>query len=1139
MATAPRATPEQLLASNPSVSAWVTASAGAGKTHVLTDRLLRLLLAGNAPERMLCLTFTKAAAAEMYNRLHERLGAWAVANDAWLGEQIANLSGQPADGVDLADARRLFTRVLEAPGGLKIQTIHGFCESLLRRFPVEAGIAPHFQVMDERDAGQLLALAQDRVLADAAAEHGDLIDAVAALANQDQFQALMTQLMSDRNRLHRFLAGHGGDAARAAAAVPRLLGLEAGEDEAAILASACDDAAFDVSALHRTAVTMQQHGVRDQARAATILHWLAEPARRVAGFDSYLAAFFTEKGQGTPFADVASKATQAAQADAAEILQAESARLAAVRARRRTAQTAAATAALVRLGAALLQAYEAEKQQQARLDYDDLILFAQALLTERSAAAWVLFKLDGGIDHILLDEAQDTNREQWQVVQSVADEFFAGEGARAGDRTIFAVGDVKQSIYSFQRADPQAFAEMRDYFAQRVQDAGQVWRTTPLQRSYRSVEAVLQAVDVIFADADARDGLSADETEIRHISERAGQAGLVEIWPTEQPRRDVADSENDETWQPPLEQQPEDAPAQRLASRIGAQIETWLKTHEPLVARGRPVTAGDVLILVQKRAPFVEVMVRELKQRGIAVAGVDRMVLTEQLAVMDLMVLGQFLLLPEDDLALATVLKSPLVGFDDALLFELAWGRDGNLWQALQRRQGEQPMFAAAHRQLAELLGRVDRLRPFELYADLLGRGGGRHRMLARLGPDAEDPIDEFLDLALAYERENAPSLQGFLHWLQAATTVIKRDMEPRRDEVRVMTVHGAKGLQAPIVFLADTCRVPDEDRLLYWVDGVTGSMPVWRPQRESEAPAWAQARAAARRRTVQEYRRLFYVALTRAADRLYVCGFEGQRARRPDCWYELAWNALDADPDSQQITMPWGNTGLRLVSPQRVATPAPETAPPGAAASSLPAWARAPAPAEPVPPTPLAPSRPTEDDPAVASPLGDDGRTRFRRGQLVHQLLQWLPELPTEARATAARRFLARAGHALPPEEQTEICAQVLAVLDDPAFAALFGPGSRAEVAVSGVVGDRAISGQIDRLVVGDSTVLVVDYKSNRPPPSTSADVAPAYLRQLAAYRALLGEIYPDKSIHCALLWTAVPALMAIPDGLLEAGKP
>ncbi|MDP6567849.1 MAG: double-strand break repair helicase AddA [Alphaproteobacteria bacterium] len=1123
----------QYNATDPDASAWVAASAGTGKTHLLTDRVLRLLLAGCRPEAILCLTFTKAAAAELANRLNERLGEWAVAADDDLRDRLGALTGRPPTGDDLDLARRLFARVLDTPGGLKVQTIHSFCEALLRRFPLEADLAPHFQVMDERQAAEVLQGALDRVLAADTELPDPLVARLTALVDQQTFAELMAALSRERGRLRRLLGDPGG-VDGLLAELRRTLGLIDDEDEASILAAAAAEPTFDGDGLRRVAAAMVVGGKTDQRRGQAIADWLSASERRVEGFDDYLGGFFTKDGQGTPFAKLLSKATAAALPEGEDILRAEIARLEAVRERRKAAGVAAATDALLRLGAVLIETYEADKRRQALLDYDDLVLNAHDLLLGRAATAWVLYKLDGGLDHILIDEAQDTNPEQWGVIWALAEEFFAGEGAREDNRTLFAVGDVKQSIYSFQRADPIAFQTMREHFSDRIAAAKRLWRPVELVRSYRSTPKVLEAVDAIFADPAASDGLDPDAAEIRHIPERRDDGGLVEIWPTEQPR----EAEEVAAWAPPVEQHRADSPVERLADRIAGRISRWLARGEVLEARGRPITPGDILILVQRRAPLVEAMVRALKRRRVAVAGIDRMVLTEQLPIMDLIALGKFLLLPDDDLNLAELLKSPLFGLDDGALFALAHERKGHLWQALAEHRRDDPAFAAAHEELAELLSRADFTPPFELYARLLGADGGRHRILGRLGPDANDPIDEFLDLALRYEAERAPSLQGFLHWLEMAETEVKRDQEQRRDEVRVMTVHGAKGLQAPIVFLADTVRVPTRTPVLLWPDEIAGEgAPLWAPFRDMEEAVADRARRQAIRERDQEYRRLFYVALTRAADRLYICGFEGKRGRPEGCWHDLAWRALAgiAEPFSHES----GEGGLRLAEPPRRSPSAAEAADGLPPAGPPPDWlGRAPAP-EPTPPRPLAPSRPDGEGPAVRSPLADDGRRRHQRGLHIHRLLQSLPDLPENERETAAGRYLALPAHGLEAAQVAEILAETLAVLADPGFRAIFGPGSRAEVALSGLLAGRAVTGQVDRLLVADSEVLVVDYKSNRPAPTEVTEVSSVYVRQMAVYDALLRRIYPEKTIRCALLWTDGPRLMPLAAGILAAHAP
>ena len=1140
-----RATEYQRLAADPGVSAWVTASAGTGKTHVLTDRVLRLLLMDCRPERILCLTFTKAAAAEMANRLHQRLGVWAVAGDAELAQALMDLTGSPADADGLKLARRLFARVLDTPGGLKVQTIHSFCEALLRRFPLETRLPPHFKVMEERQAAEILAAALEEVLERDAGEPAPLVAELTALVDQQTFSGLMAALSADRGRLQRLLDRPGGIDGLLRQ-VRRTLGLSDGEDEAAILGAAAADG-FDGPALLRVAGQMLAGGKVEGRHGQAIADWLAAPAAdRVKRFDAYLGAFFTESGEGGRYAKPLTKKTLAAMPDGMDILERECDRLEAVRERRNAARVAAATELLLRLGARLIAAYASEKQRQALLDYDDLVLKAGHLLSEGTSTDWVLYKLDGGLDHILIDEAQDTNPEQWQVVQVLADEFFAGDGAyedgddspMATGRTLFAVGDVKQSIYSFQRADPAAFQAMRDHFAVRVAAAKRRWQPVELALSFRSTPAVLEAVDAIFADPLARDGLIFENHEaIRHIPNRAGEAGLVEIWPTEQPRG----AEGQSAWEMPARQLYQDSPVARLTERIAAQIEQWLTQGEMLQSRGRPIGAGDILILVQRRATFVETMVRALKRRGIPVAGVDRMILTEQLAVMDLIALGRFLLLPEDDLNLAVVLKGPLIGWDDEQLFDLAYGRDGTLWAALRARPDDD-----AYRILAELLVQVDFQPPFELYAELLGAGGGRRRILARLGPDANDPINEFLDSALSYERDHAPSLQGFLHWLERGETQIKRDLEQGQDQVRVMTVHGAKGLEAPIVFLADTVRVPDKTPALLWPTGGIGGdsggtaaaapAPLWAPVRAMEESVMQQARGDAEVAQDREYRRLFYVALTRAADRLYICGFEGKAGRKAHCWYDMAWRALAALPE---ITKPAElEGGLRLSSAQIKEPPAAEAIV-RPVQVDLPGWAKRPAPLEPVPPRPLAPSRPEEAEAGVVSPLAHDGQARYRRGNHIHRLLQTLPDLDEARREAAAARYLALPAHVLEPEQQAEILAETLAVLRHPDFAPIFGPGSQAEVPLTALLSGRVVSGQVDRLLIGDSEILVIDYKSNRPPPDKVENIDILYLRQLASYRAALIEIYPDKPVRCALLWTDGPNLMVVDGAILSVHAP
>jgi ATP-dependent helicase/nuclease subunit A len=1137
-------------ATDPTASVWVAASAGTGKTKVLTDRVLRLLLTGTAPERILCLTFTKAAAAEMNIRLARELGKWAAVDEEGLVAGLVTLLGRQPDDEQRRLARRLFARVLDTPGGMTIVTLHAFCQSLLGRFPIEAGVAPHFAVVDERDQRELLRAARDEMLT-AARRDTHLAEALGEITrhlNEAGFADLLAALTADRSRLQRFLHRQGENAA---AAVRSALGVADGETADGILLAACTDDAFDGAGLRRVIDTLAQGSKTDIERAAAIAAWVAlDPDGRAAGFADYAAAFLTEDDHlPRPKQRLLTNGVSKKAPWAQEVLEAEAERLRRTELRRRAAAIAAATTALVEVGADLLRRYERLKNGRALLDFEDLITKTADLLESDGGASWVLFKLDGGIDHVLIDEAQDTSPEQWRIVRALAGEFFVGEGGRREDRTVFAVGDVKQSIFSFQGADPQAFLDSRAWFGARIAAAGHTWRPLDLSVSFRSTRAVLAAVDAVFARPEAAAGVVFDGQDIEHRAWRQRAGGVVEVWPAIEPRTTDAPP----PWRPPVDPAPADSPEGRLARVVARRIRAMIADKEFLPSHGRPIRAGDTMVLVRRRGPFVEELVRTLKDLSVRVAGVDRMVITDQMAVMDLMALGRFVLLPEDDLTLATVLKSPLIGLDEDQLFHVCSGRGDRepVWRALRRRaERDGEPYASAYRSLADLLAIADAVPPFDFFSHVLGPLGGRRRLLARLGPDAEDPIAEFINLALAYERAHPPSLQGFLTWVETTAVEIKRDLEHGdRDAVRVLTVHGAKGLQAPIVILPDTMQVPRTTSRLVWTSDGDGGVPLWVAKVAMGEEVAGQARRRVEAKQLDEHRRLLYVAMTRAQDRLIVCGWATRKATPDGCWYRLIRAAFkNPSPgfDVETVDDPFlegdgeadGSSVLRISCPQE--EPKPEEAEPArATAEPLPAWATVPPADEPAPPRLLVPSRPDDAEPAVRSPLAADDGAGYRRGRLIHRLLQSLPELPPAERRRAAADWLALPAHGLAAAARAEIADEVLAVLNDPACADAFADGSRAEVPISGVVGDRVVAGQVDRLVVTPTTVTVVDYKTDRTPPADAAAVPAVYLRQMAAYRAALGAVWPDRRVRCVLLWTDGPRLMPLDDALLDAHDP
>jgi ATP-dependent helicase/nuclease subunit A len=1143
MTAAPKLTPQDI-AAHPENSAWVAASAGTGKTHVLTTRVLRLMLAGTLPDRILCLTYTRAAAAEMANRIQNRLRRWATCTDEALDQELRALHVTPtADS--RTRARQLFAQVLDMPGGLKIVTIHAFCQALLARFPLEAALPPHFETMDDRSAAEAVQEASDHLLLAAGGDDA-LMPALSRIArrlSEFSFPELLGELQGRRGALERLKRAHQVREGLTVA-IRRALGLGADETAATVRAGLCEDTHNALADMRSLAAAYAQGTESEQRRGDMLARWLAAtPAQRQETLDDYADVFLTKAGEPRKADRLVTKGTLKRLPNALDIFVTEQFRLAAGYDKLRLIEVADNSAAVLALAFAFLDVYDDEKRRRAVLDYDDLILATLNLLATPDIAPWVLYKLDGGLDHVLVDEAQDTNPEQWRVIKFIADEFFSGWGARDDVvRTVFAVGDVKQSIYSFQGAEPEEFHAARDHFKVRADAVDAIFVEPTLDVSFRSTDAVLTFVDEVFTDDNLKRGLL--ELKYRgHGVQRQGDAGLVELWPPEEPD----EAEEVDGWVLPFAADKSIGPEARLARRMARTIAGWLASGEILPSAGRPIRAGDILVLVRRRTAFDQLLISALKSLGVPVAGADRMVVTDSIAVMDLMALAQTALLPDDDLTLATVLKSPLVGLDEDALYDLAHDRgDKSLWRSLAAKASARAEYDAAYRYLSRVLARADFMPPFEFFSTLLtetdAQGiSGRQRIFARLGEEAGDPLDEFLALALQYEAVNTPSLQGFLHWLAVRPAEIKRDGEQARDEVRIMTVHGAKGLEAPIVFLPDTCGQPRDGSRLLWLGHPSGDalLPIWPGKSDNERGPCATARQRQKMKSQAEQARLLYVALTRASDRLYICGWTGTKGKAKDCWYEYLEAAFARLPGVVEVEGADGPV-RRYETPQRrpvaaargpVAVKTPE---------GLPDWARRLPPTEPSPVRPLAPSRMAEAEPAVASPLtaaeaATRAAVRFRRGTLIHRLLELLPDLPPAARAEAGRRFLAQPAHNLDGAAIDALVAEVLTVLNDPAFAALFAPGSRAEVPVTGLLGTTPVTGQIDRLAVTDDAVLVVDYKTNRPPPAAVADTPRAYVRQMAAYRRLLQDLYPGRLVRCALLWTDAPRLMELPAAMLD----
>ncbi|GLS86235.1 double-strand break repair helicase AddA [Cypionkella aquatica] len=1092
------ASERQIQASNPADTVWLSANAGSGKTRVLTDRVARLLLRGVEPQHILCLTYTKAAATEMQNRLFRRLGEWAMKPDADLHRALADLGDETRHAAGaLAKARQLFARAIETPGGLRIQTIHSFCATLLRRFPLEAGVSPQFTELDDR-AARLL---RENIIEEMAEFRApEVMAEVARAYTGEDFTALMEQVSAKRAGFSKLLTG---------AQTRALFNVPSTETSETLLADVL--LGYESDLIANILPALQNGGANDNKTAAKLSALdLGNPnlATLSALEDTLLFGDKTKTPYGAKIGTLPTKPTQKLIGNHLPQLDALMLRVEAARPRRIALQAAQKTAILHRFAASFLPLYEAAKAARGFLDFDDLITRAKGLLTDPSVAAWVLFRLDGGIDHILVDEAQDTSPDQWRVIELLAAEFTAGQGTRDETRTLFVVGDKKQSIYSFQGADVAAFDEKQAEFQAKFRAAQKNFVRLDLEYSFRSSTAVLRVVDETFADRFPK----AMGDSVHHLAFKSDLAGRVDLWPLLEKSEDP----KDENWEDPVDLISETHHSARLAEKIAQHIKGLIDagTQIPTDAGPRPLHAGDVLILVQRRSALFSEIIRACKKADLPIAGADRLKLGAELAVKDLAALLSFLATQDDDLSLAALLRSPLCGWTEAELYALAHPRKGYLWEALRDSISHPETLEMLH----DLRDQADFLRPYDLIERALTRHDGRRRLLTRLGPEAEDGIDEFLSQALAFERTEIPSLTGFLIWLETDEIEVKRQMDSEGHRIRVMTVHGAKGLEAPLVILPDTCdRSPQDRDEIYTLEN---GLPVWKtPSNESPSPI-ATARTLRKDKAEEESLRLLYVALTRARTWLIVCG--AGEAKKETAWYRLV----------QQGIMAAGTEAIADGALRHSFGIWPDPTPKQALTSPelpfLPLWATQ---AAASPERPAQPLSPSDLGGAKLLPGETDGSgedAAKARGTALHLLLEHLPHTPLADWPSLSASLI--------PDLtlRATLLAEAEAVLT--ALPHIFAPEALSEVAFTASLNGHPMLGTIDRLLIHPDHILAVDFKSNHRTPAMPEQTPEGILRQMAAYAEALAQIYPNHRIDTAILWTRTATLMPLPPDIVRA---
>jgi ATP-dependent helicase/nuclease subunit A len=1119
----------QLLASEPSRQIRLSASAGTGKTQVLSARVLRLLLSGVEPEAILCLTFTKAGAAEMADRIHKRLGAWVTMPRVVLAKDLSNL-GEGDSPEECEYARGLFAKVLDARGsGLRIQTIHGFCQTLLAGFPAEAGLPPGFRAIEGRDE-QLLAAQALADMVDGFEREGRLGDLNRLKVTAKRLSEQSTRAFLQNCAVHSDVMAALGPGVEAR--VRAWLGIYDADVEAVILAGCADDGHPHDVLMRMADANRAWGGKKGAAAAAVIAEWLAlSVAERSAQINTLHNVW--AKQDGEPRSTTKGQAPPVPEYPIwAEELYGHFAQLVALR--RLAAQAQAISDALI-TGQSYARAYVDAKRAAGVVDFNDLIRSTVTLLKTPGVGAWIAFKLDQKIDHILIDEAQDTNVDQWEIVKALAGEFFAGAGQKGPRvRTIFKVGDFKQAIFGFQGTDPREFERATADFKRLADEADQVLDMPSLNSSFRSSQPILNLTDAVLNSL-GHAALGLPSAPEPHVSAVKGSGSITLMPPVAQGFQDEeeeAESDDDGA--------PKDVSlltkAEILwAEQLAGHIQHWVNGGLYLRNQDRPAEPGDIMILVRNRADLARLIVSRLYDKDVKVAGIDRLRLTAPIAVQDLLACVRFALQPLDDLSLACLLVSPLVGWSQDDLYTRIKGREGALWPHL--RATLQPDDLEIFYQL---LNMVDATTPFEFLETILtGPIAGRRKLITRLGSEARDPIEELLNAALLFEAQSSPSLQLFVDWFDKGEVEIKRDPAKPENAVRVMTVHGAKGLQAPIVVLADATSDPDYRRktALDWMPEDDLRIPLFRPKKEDLSGTLKISAEAQDQQADEEHWRLLYVAMTRAEEHLFVGGAlkpkQVKAGMGEKCWHVQVQRGLEALGGADEAS------GLVYRLDEPVKSSLKERDARESAPDAFPVWALSPARAESVPPRPLAPSKLGTPDDEANPPPDAAKRALAKRGIILHSLFERLPDVPSEQRAALADKWLRESAGVLDEDVRSEMVASVITVISDPQFQDIFGPGSFAEVPLAGVVRGQVISGTVDRILIQDDHILVVDFKTGRKIPADAAAASPHHKAQMAAYVAVLQLMFPGRNVVAALLYTHAPKMIALSADMIEAFKP
>ncbi len=1221
-----QATDAQATAANPYQHAWVSANAGTGKTKVLSDRYLALLLAGNKPEQILCLTYTNAGAGEMANRITSQLSRWAYIPESDLIDEITTLEKpyikhiQPSQQTQtnqyqltrdkIAKARQLFTDVLDCPEGLKIQTIHAFCQSILARFPLEAQISPALKLIEDHQVTNIVANATN-IFLQKHLENPRIHKALSILIDETAPSNISLLFDAIQNEINEQNFTQIDDL------IKQWLGSDQALEPITLTKQIVTERLLDDQDLY--AIIEHKIG-RDKNSYPPLQSWLAYNAQdRLKHFELYQNYFLTKKATIiTAFENKRRKAhdqNDITELDLATRCQKEANRILDLLHRIDNIRLAQNTRAMFDIFKVLAPIFDHEKKRQGVVTYNDLINLTASLFSSSDTKDWVLYKLDHNIRHILIDEAQDTNPKQWKIIAELCALFFTsddsfyvasqeqskpksqrnanhifGKQLQWLPRTLFAVGDIKQSIYRFQGARPIYFEEHRKRFSTLSKQSNVGFENVPMQTSFRSGNAQLQLIDQVFANDEVP--LSEQKITPKHQSYQNTRHGHVELWPVLRPQTNLS---SDQT----VQSLPAPSCLQLLCTQIADTIKSMIGTCW-VSSKQRYAREGDFMILVAKRRPLMDPLTRALRKAGIAVSPGDKTNLLDEPAIIDIMSLLRFLSLPQDDLSLAEALRSPFIGANEQDIMDLVADKfthnRQSIWETLLHQHTTHLNPAIIW--LKKLLSATDQIALYDLIRmclDLACPGPfldqknssasdipiitGRCALAQRLGNDINHQLESFSEFVSQYEIEQPSSLGAFIEYAQErASSLQKKQAKTNQNHVHIVTVHSAKGLEAPIILLPENIRSdnPKSDAISN-IENENGLQITINKPAKWIGNCIDDFIAFGKQQEEYEKNRLLYVALTRSEDRLIIMAADNKSEtnKKPyqgppkHTWYTKISNGLHRLANTngfQRQELVQNNPNFTWYGPKLIyetgysqlqsSKPTPTSAPDPI---ELPAWVHTTLPLERETSAIITPSKiatsPNKHAKAFAKPAN---KLALLRGRFIHLLLEKLPNYQATSHLSIALR-IAKQFYGLPQPTIDEAIDTCMTILNDPVFADIFTNKSRGELGFASTLnantlahimpkadlhdlqsnksknGNTLIIGRIDRLVITNTHVLIVEYKSNVSIPKKPEAISNHILAQLSAYYHAAEQIYPNKPIQVAILWTHAPSLMHVPNHLLS----